>query len=219
MELKLYRGVYCAVWYADGKRQRRSLKTTDRDEGRRRLDDFKRRATAPVTTVRQIVEAYIADKKTGPSAETNKFAWKALESTFGHLRPDQVTRDLSRSYLAKRRKAGRSDNTTHRELGVLNAALRWHDKNTPAVVELPRKPPPKDRHLTREEYRRLFDAAASPHIRLFVSLAYRTGAKSEAILQLTWDRVDFKRGLVNLSTGENSHKRRAVVAMNERVIL
>jgi integrase len=37
-----------------------------------------------------------------------------------------------------------------------------------------------------------------------------------AILDLTWDRVDFERGIIRLGTGEKRRKGRATVPMTER---
>jgi integrase len=218
METAIYRGKWHAVWYEGGKTKRASLRTTDRDEARRRLIDFERKAAKPPTTVGEIAAAYMADKADGPSAATNKFAWQALEATFGHLRPDQVTRDLSRAYADMRRKAERSDNTIHRELGVLNAALRWHDRRTPAIVELPPKPPPKTTYVLKADIPRLLRGAASPHIRLFMAIAYRTAARTEAILDLTWDRVNLKRRQIDFSTGRHSYKGRAVVPIGDTLL-
>ena len=100
---------------------------------------------------------------------------------------------------------------------MLKAALRWHDPNTPAVFELPKKPPPKERYLTRDEYDTLLSNAETPHIKLFIVLALATAARTSALLELTWDRVDFDRKLITLSTGDDAeNKRRAIVPMTER---
>lgn len=38
-----------------------------------------------------------------------------------------------------------------------------------------------------------------------------------AVLELTWDRVDFERGQINLLIGEGQRKGRAIVPMTERL--
>ena len=42
-----------------------------------------------------------------------------------------------------------------------------------------------------------------------------SSARVTAVLELTWDRVDFERGQVNLRTGEGQRKGRAIVPMTE----
>jgi integrase len=70
--------------------------------------------------------------------------------------------------------------------------------------------------LTREEYRALRDAASEPHIRLFIILAYSTAGRASAVLELTWDRVDFRRGLAQLATmDDHGNKGRALVPMTD----
>jgi integrase len=150
------------------------------------------------------------------SRETLRFAWKLLEPVFGHLRPDQITRALTRSYAAKERKRGIGDGSIRRNLGVLSAIIRYSDKQSPAVIEMPPAPAPKSRHLTRDEYRALREAAKkTPHLHLFVVLAYRTGGRASAILELTWDRVDFTRRQIRLGLGERLVKGRATVPMTD----
>jgi len=118
--------------------------------------------------------------------------------------------------VAQRREQGIRDNTIRRELAVLSAALHWADRHTPAVVEMPPQPPPKSRHLTREEYRALREAAKKvPHMHLFVVLAYSTAGRAGAILDLTWDRVDFGRGQIRLGMGEKRRKGPATVPMTD----
>jgi hypothetical protein len=149
---------------------------------------------------------------------TAKFNVKRIIPAFGYLRPDQVNRARCREYVAQRREQGVRDSTIRRELAVLSAALHWADKKTPAIVEMPPQPPPKSRHLTREEYRTLREAAKKvPHMHLFVILAYSTAGRAGAILDLTWDRVDFERGQIRLGMGEKRAKGRATVPMTEGV--
>ncbi|MDE2102108.1 MAG: site-specific integrase [Patescibacteria group bacterium] len=159
-----------------------------------------------------IYAAYLADKGT----ERANWAWRQLGQTFGPLRPDQVTRGACRSYVVSRRTAGAGDGTIHTELSFLRAALRWHSKTTPAQVELPSKPPPLDHCLSREQYGALLAAADTPHARLFIVLALATAGRMTAILELTWDRVDFERGLIRLGKGERRRKGRATVPMTDR---
>lgn len=59
------------------------------------------------------------------------------------------------------------------------------------------------------------DACAAPHIRLAVILLLGTAGRAGAILDLTWDRVDFDRGIINLRLADSAtRKGRAVVQMN-----
>jgi integrase len=127
-----------------------------------------------------------------------------------------VTRARCRAYAAARRAEGVGDGTIYTELTYLRAALR-HANATGWAVELPRKPPPRDHRLTREQYAALLDACSgTPHLRLFVVLALATAGRAEAILSLTWDRVDFDRGLIDLGAGERRRKGRAIVPMTDR---
>lgn len=213
MRLVLYRGSYCAYWRDEqGNPRRTSLGSRDRAVAERRLVDFAKSRQAKPSTVAEIFGAYLEDK----GVERARFAWKRLAPVFAHLRPDQVDRPLCRDYAARRRKAGALDGTIIKELSALRAALRWHDKNTPALVELPPEPPPKDLHLTREQYRALRDAARKvPHLYLFVVLAYSTAGRASAVLELTWDRVDLDAGLIRLSFGERRRKGRATVPITD----
>ena len=76
---------------------------------------------------------------------------------------------------------------------------------------------PRDRHLTREEINTLLDAAELSHVRLFIVLAIATAARMNALLDLTWDRVDFARGLIYLYDPQRlrTTKGRAIVPMND----
>lgn len=215
MRLKLYRGKWAVVWH-DGKRTRRvSLRTADRQTAERRFKDVI--IEAPEDTVADAVSLYLKDKEeTARSIEAMNASWKALKPTFGHLRPDQIDAKLCRQYAAKRRAAGRANGTIIRDLSFLRTALKWA-KREGAEFEMPEAPEPRSRHLSRKEFDRLLAACVSPHVKLFVLLALSTAGRASALLELTWDRVDFEKGRVQLSRGEGRRKGRATVPMTDRL--
>jgi integrase len=98
--------------------------------------------------------------------------------------------------------------------------LRWAERQkliaTASYIERPPKPKPRESHLTREQARALRDSASVPHVRLFIILALTTGARSAALLDLTWDRCDFERGQIDLRNPflVRPHKGRAIVPIN-----
>jgi integrase len=207
----LFKGRWYATWREDGATRRRALRTADAAAADRQLAAFRAAAAAQPThsTVATIFAAYMADKGKARARD----AWRRLAPRFEALTPAQVTRQACRDYIAARRRDGVSDGTTATELTFLRAALRWAGAMPPAVVEMPPRPPPRDRYLTRAEYERLLAECETPHLKLFVVLALATAARREALLQLTWDRVDFERGLIGLGTGEARRKGRATVPM------
>jgi integrase len=75
---------------------------------------------------------------------------------------------------------------------------------------------PKERWLTEAEIHRLLAVPKAHHIQLAILLMLSTAGRIGAILELTWERVDFERGHVNLRTTETGpRKGRAVVPMND----
>lgn len=214
MRLVKYRGKWAVTWAEGG----RTLGTADRAEAERQLIDAQSRIRQrrPAETVSQIVAAYLEDRQERIAhPEAMALAWRTAEPFFGHLRPDQIDAALCRKFTAQRIKAGRSRGTVRKQLSILAAALAWKDKNTPAKIELPSPPPPRLRRLSKRDVERLAEGAASPHARLFIVLAYATAARASAILDLTWERVDFERGRIDLGEGPTRTKGRAVVPMTE----
>jgi integrase len=219
MRLVMFRG----RWHAyertpDGRSKRLSLGTSDRQAAERALRDLEASLRRTATTVSEMYADYLADKGSSIAGqETLRFAWKRLEPVFGHLRPDQITRSLTRDYASRETRRGVGSASIRRDLGVLGAIVRHNNKQSPAVIELPPSPPPKTAYLTRDEYRALREAARkTPHLHVFIWLAYRTGGRASAILELTWDRVDFERGQIRLAPDERRRmKGRATVPMRD----
>lgn len=216
--VKLYRGKYAAVRSVAGKTERYSLRTSDLQEARQRLTELTAKPT--LTLVGDMAAHYLADKdKTAIRSEDLHGSWKQAEPFFSHLTAPQITRDICRAYRDHRYAKGRKPNTVRKELEMVRAAVRFCGGQG-AVFELPPPPPRKERYLDKDEARRLVRAAKSyRHIRAFIVLGLCTGARTSALLDLTWDRVDFKRGLIRLPLGtamDEQMKTRATVPMNRR---
>jgi integrase len=217
MRVVWFRDAFYAYWRGDdGKPRRTALRTKDRETAERRLIDFEISLRRKATTVAEIMDLYLADKAALAGGERARYAWKRLGPVFAHLRPDQIDRPLCRAYVLRRRRDKALDGTIIKELSSLRAALRWQDKNTPATIEMPPAPPPRSRHLTRAQYRALRDAARqTPHLYMFVVVAYTTAGRASAVLELTWDRVDMDAGMIRLGLGETRTKGRATVPMTD----
>jgi integrase len=227
-----YLDQFCVVWHEAGKRHRHRLGVTQEGTARTELADFARshgaiaaaEAGRSVHTVASLYPAYRADRALeNRQVHRMDWTWNVIGPTFGHLRPEDVSKALCRQHADARRALGRAEHSVHGELRLLRTILNWSlkAKLVAAIGEvwLPPFPEPRDRHLTREEIGKLLDAAEMPHIRLFVTLAIATAGRREALLQLTWDRVDFERGLIHLHDPARARtsKGRALVPMNNTI--
>lgn len=226
-------------WWEKGAWQRISTGETERRAAECFLKQFEAgRATpeppsSPVISV--IFEGYLADRKpVVRSYETLETCAKPLRRHLGDLEPGHLTRERVRFYVSRRRAEGHmvgpvaarrkkptQDGTIIRELLTLRAALKWalREKWIADIphIEVPRQPAPRDRWLTREEADRLLDGAKAMHIRLFLALALYTAARAGAILDLTWDRVDFATGLIDYGIVDGG-KRRVPVPIGEKLL-
>jgi integrase len=216
------RGGYCAIWRDDaGKRHRHQLKALDRKTAEAEaIDIFRRQAVQKeLTAIADLWTAYRDHLGSRPTAKTMSYTGKAILAHFGALRPDQITVQDCRRYVALRTKSGRKAGAIWTELGHLSSCLKWAAKlnliSRAPYIERPQKPAPKDRFLTHAEIDRLLLADCEPHIRLAILLMLATAGRVSAILDLTWDRVDLDAGRIDLRIDtEGPRKGRAVVPIN-----
>lgn len=172
---------------------------------------------------------------------TIDYAWKNLKPHFGDLLFDQVNQDQIDAYERLRTvgKIGRKAKsvTIRREIATLMAALnfcaapplRLIPKAGIEVVKLPHAGDPRDRWLKMDEIQKLLDAAATmrrqgrgdaagrmTRAERFLWLALETAARKQAILDLTWDRVDFHTNTIHFDVPgrKKTKKRRAAVSIS-----
>lgn len=220
------RGEFCAVHYdATGKRHRNSLGTNNKIAAAAAIDKLnEQEERKPGQTVQALWDAYREEKKGRRIAESMITTWKALKGTFGGREASTIGSETCRGYMSERRALRRADGTIWTELNHLRIVLSWAGKrnrlSSVPYIDMPPKPQPRDRWLTREEVGRLKNSATAEHIRLFIILAIATGGRKEALLSLKWDQVDFVRGIIHLDDQKAPHKRkgRASVPMNRTIL-
>lgn len=208
------------VWYVFPDRV--SARTTDRSQAERYLAQLEAGTHRPLAPdqplIKDILEGYERDRIKEVRSQAIVYACKALRERLGELEPQHISQGTVAEYAAQR---GRKPGTVIRELVTLRAALQWAKREKwmadVPVFRMPVKtPPPRERWLTEDECRRLIDECKHEHLQLFVVLALGTAARSSAILELTWDRVDFHAGRIDFGEG-HGNKRRSVVPMSKRV--
>lgn len=216
------RGGFCVHWTGpDGKRRRHQLEARTPKEAEAEGRDRYLRETAPAAglTVAGLWAAYTDHLGNRPTAKTMGYTGKAILAHFGALRPDQITLADCRAYAAQRTGTGIAQGSVHTELGHLRSALLWAVKArliaTAPHIERPSKPDSNVRPLSEAESLALIRGCNAPHVALAVVLLFGTAARVGALLDLTWDRVDFERGVINLRLPDGvTRKGRAAVPMN-----
>lgn len=165
--------------------------------------------------------------------DTHVWSWKNLERHFGHLTLAQVT-EAAPGYVEARMagwlgRAAKSA-TVRKELALLRACFNWcadAKERKPLIglsdvpgFGLPADSEPRDRWLKRDEIDRLLAAAQSEgrmsRVERFLWLALETAGRKQALLDLTWDRVDFETGVIHLALPglKQTKKRRASVPIS-----
>ena len=167
------------------------------------------------------MQAYLQERAAMASIKRARVAWKASEDFWDALPIARVDEVAAIDYR-KRREHCR-DITVRNELAVIRAALNWCEKkgliDKAPFIQMPKLPPSTVGHLSRAQFVKLLEGARRPHVALFIKLAVATGARTNALLDLTWDRVDFDRGRITLNPRDRvqTSKYRAVVPMNDQI--
>ncbi len=218
-----FRGGYAIVWRDDaGKRHRRTLYAADRAGAEAEARHVWQSSDDSPWTVGRIMTAYIAtlEADNKPSTQRRKDGWRAMKLFWDRIDPKLIDPAMCKAY-ADQRKASAS--TVRYELLMVSTAIGWarrakHIVTTPDMW-LPQVATGTTKHLTHAQFERFYAEVKAPHARLYVLLGLFTMSRPAAILDLTWDRVDFERGLIDLNPPgrKQTAKRRPVVPMNDEL--
>ena len=229
-------GNFAAFWSEGRRSKRKSMGTPDRAVAEARFAQWLllgghkavsgSEGERPKLTIAELWTVYDKQhiQKNVAATETAACSWKNLEPHFGKLTPEHIDESVVEDYLEARTEGeiGKPSvpATVRRELSALVACMNWHaapergKKRLLKVqdvphVSLPPESSPRDRWLTADEIKRLFAVEMTPRLRMFLMLALETAARKRAILDLTWDRVDFETGMIHYAVpGRKATKKR-----------
>jgi integrase len=222
-----YRGGFALIWWAPDegdtvpKRRRRQLASQDRPSAEAEARKVWEGGDDSPWAVGRIMIAYLASIAAKPSHGRRCDAWKAMKTYWENVDPALIDNKMAQTYRKQRRV---SDATARYELLQLSTALGWAkgEKKIPArpSIWLPPTPERKTRHLTNSEFQRFFAAVKADHARLYVQLGLYTVARPGAILELTWDRVDFMRRRIDFTPAGHiaTSKKRTVVSVGDTLL-
>jgi integrase len=213
--------VWYVLWRERGRERRVSTRETDRYAAERWLAKFLALKNAPPDTVdiNWILDRYEQEKQNAKSIDRITSHLRAVRAEFGPVQPS----DLSVPPVIQHwRNQGTSDGTIRTRLLLLRAALGWAAKmkyiDAAPYIPAPPAGEARNRHLTRDEFKRLYMAAEEPHIKTFLALGVLSGLRNGAILSLTWDQIDAERRFIR-PTGGTANKKRADIRIGPDLML
>lgn len=220
--------------------RRFSTRKTVRAEAQAILENLRRqdraataRAAMDHYTVDELADYYLthhAQRK----GDTAQRSFRHIQRHLGQLVPSELTPQRIDAYTRARRGErddGLKDGTLRRELGALVACLNYAEKHDMLTkvprIELPPQSKARVVFMTPDQAQTLWDRAmtwvgykgSGRRIKLFMALALDTAARREAILELTWDRVDLKARTVDyrLPGQPATNKRRIPLPLTDRL--
>lgn len=214
-------GRFVVTWIdAGGTRRRHRLNATDASGADREAPGIVAVLTRPKgTTVGDLWKAYEAEYEGRAILETMEHTQKALKR-FWSMQGEKITAADCKAHIKERRASGIKDWTIYTEMSHLRNVLLSAKKHklisdAPHIFRPAQPKPKEDKHLTREQVRRLIDGTEFHHVRLAIILLYTTAARSSALCGLKWDRCDFEHDRIDLRdpTITRPHKGRAILPM------
>ena len=151
-----------------------------------------------------------------------KWSVDCLKKSFQGMRATDITTDKIKAHIEKRMKEGLSNASINRELAVLKRMFSLGVQSTPPKVNLiPYIPMLKESNTRKgffelEEYLSL-KSALPYYLKPVVTFAYHTGWRAGEILNLTWDKVDLKQGIISLNPGETKNEKARTIYLNEEL--
>jgi integrase len=141
-----------------------------------------------------------------------------------------LTPQLQSRFREWRKRTGVGGHTVSRDLAALRGALNWAWKNQriehpPFIADVPplEKTPARDRILSLEEVAALMEACSGrddrEHLLRFIIIELGIAGRPDAVLELTSDNIDLRRGLIDPNHPGRVHarKRRPIVPIAKAV--
>jgi integrase len=176
-------------------------------------------------TFDDLARDFLTDYRVNERDTLKRAEWvvHCLKKSFEGMRATDITTDRIKAHVEKRMGEGLSNASINRELAALKRMFNLGAKTTPPKVNLiPYIPMLKESNTRKgffeiEEFLSLRDTL--PHyLKPVVTFAYHTGWRAGEILNLTWDRVDLKQGIVTLDPGETKSEEGRTLYLNHELM-
>jgi integrase len=213
---------YDSTWSKDDARSALAARILERDAPQPK---------APPKALGEVIDEYLALKRAKAKRTVDEDAVKLgrFAAFVGRGTPvTEVTAqriaqyDRDRSSTLSKRGAALSPATINRDLAAVRHLLRlaeeWGYVDRAPRVRLAKESEGRLRFLSEDEAARLLAACAASknrHLRAIVTVALNTGMRRGEVMGLTWERVDFARGVLLLDHTKSGRRRE--VPMNSAV--
>ncbi|MCD6222010.1 site-specific integrase [bacterium] len=223
-------------WFAircDGKKIQKSLHTSIKEEALARFkkikEDLLLGISPSVLTQKQIsffelvnkYEDFIVSNKSESTVRREKGILEKVKNYFGNCPVNSITQNKIEGYLNAQKVSNASLN---REIAVLKhmfkKAVEWgYLKENPArKIKKLKVQEKKIRYLTDREIKRILDVCDEEWRDIFLFFLY-TGLRLSEFVNLSWDDVDFKKGLIAVQKTKSYKARYIPMSKEIRSIL
>ena len=157
------------------------------------------------------------------SLVTAEYSVETLRKFFGGtMRARDIGTTEIRDFIEERLEAEVSNSTINRELRALNRMFTLAAEHEPPKIDKAPKirklkdAPPRQGFFEHGEYLKLLGALPS-YLKPVLTFGYKTGWRKGEILNLTWDRVNLKEGIVRLEPSQTKNSQARIVVVDEEL--
>ena len=226
-----------SVWWMSfvckGRHYRKSIETGDRKLAQKVFDKVKGEIAEgklpgicfDKVTFDELAEDFLTDYRINKRDTLDKAerSVKYLGEFFEGIIATDITTDKVKSYIENRMEQGFSNASINRELAALKRMFHLGAECTPPKVTfIPHIPMLKESNVRKgffesAEYMALKNALPE-YLRPIVTFGYHSGWRISEILDLTWDSVDLKEGIVRLDPGKTKNEEGRTLYLGEELM-
>jgi integrase len=225
--------VYWIKYYRHGRAYRESSKSGKETEARKLLklrEGEISKGKLPGVYFERVTFNELAKDVERDYVLNNMKSLKRLRESLEHLsgffegyRVPQITSDKVNTYIEQRISDGAKNATINRELSALKRMLQLGAEQTPPKVDrVPYIPMLAENNvregfLEHSQYLALIEKLPE-YLKPVLAFGYTYGWRHAEIINLTWDKVDLRNGVVRLEPGTTKNKEGRTVYLDEEML-